>query len=186
MPIQPPPRPSSVLASVLAAGLMLTVAGCSDVLPLGPAPAAPRHLATAIVLQAVRSQPSSPAGTCPAGSASLAEGAKFPGSGQCYRQLGKPLTITSAAVTLYQQPAGPQGQPAMYVLRVTLPAADRAALKAITTTAYHSRDQLATIVAGKTWGIGYVWAPFTAGQFEIPAQSRNQALQLERMLVPSG
>ena len=36
MPFQLPPRPASVLASVLAAGLMLTVAGCSHLTPLGP------------------------------------------------------------------------------------------------------------------------------------------------------
>jgi hypothetical protein len=48
MPFQPSPRLSSVLASVLAAGVMLTVAGCSHLTPLGPDPAAtmpqPHHL----------------------------------------------------------------------------------------------------------------------------------------------
>src|SRR5215472_14186157 len=37
MPFQPLPRPLSVLASVLAAGLMVTVASCSSpITPLGP------------------------------------------------------------------------------------------------------------------------------------------------------
>jgi len=35
MPFRPPPRLASVLASVLAAGLMLTVASCSHLTPLG-------------------------------------------------------------------------------------------------------------------------------------------------------
>jgi hypothetical protein len=108
----------------------------------------------------------------------------FPGSGQCYRQLGKPLTITSAAVTYFQQPARNQ-QPANYGLFITLPAADRAALLAITTKAFHSRDPLAIIVAGKTWGVPLVLAPFTGGRFEIGTQSTNQALQLQRTLVPT-
>jgi len=132
----------------------------------------------------VLSQPSSAAGSCPAGSAKLPPAAEeFPGSGQCYRRIGKPLTITSAAVTYLRQPGANQ-QPASYGLAITVPAADRQALMAITTTADHSRDPLAIIAAGKTWGIPNVDAPFT-GQFEIPAQNANQALQLQRTLIPS-
>jgi hypothetical protein len=132
----------------------------------------------------VLAQPSSPAGSCPAGSARLPPAAEeFPGSGQCYRRLGKPLTITSAAVRYLQQPATNQ-LPANYGLGIRVPAADRAALTAITTKAYQSRDPLAIIVAGKTWGAPNVVGPFT-GQFEIPAKSANQALQLQRTLIPS-
>ncbi len=121
-----------------------------------------------IVLQIVVSQPLSAAGSCPAGSATLPPAAEeFPGSGQCYRR----------------QPAANQ-QPANYGLGITVPAADRTALTAITTKAYRSRDSIATIVAGKTWSVANVPGPFT-GQFEIPAQSANQALQLQRTLIPS-
>ena len=72
MPFHPRPRPSSVLASVLAAaGLVLTVAGCSHLTPLGPdAPATlppPRHLGSPIIVQVMRSQPPTAAGGCPAG-----------------------------------------------------------------------------------------------------------------------
>ena len=63
-------------------------------------------------------------------------------SGQCYRRIGKPLTITSAAVTYIQQPAANQ-QPANHGLGIKVPAADNAALRAVTTKAYHSRDQIA-------------------------------------------
>jgi len=160
------------------------MAGCSQALPLGPTPAAQHHLASAIVLQIVLSQPSPPAGSCPAGSAKLPPAAEeFPGSGQCYRRIGKPLTITSAAVADLQQPAANQ-QSAHYGLGITVPASDRSALMAITTTAYHSRDPLAIIAAGKTWGIPNVDAPFT-GQFEIPAQNAQQAIQLQHTLIPS-
>ena len=169
---------------IALATVALAIAGCSHALPLGRAPAAQHHLASAIVLQIVLSQPSSQAGACPADSAKLPRAAEeFAGSGQCYRRLGKPLMITSAAVTYIQQPAVNQ-QPANYGLGITVPAADRAALMAITTKAYHSRDAIATIVAGKTWGVANVESPFT-GQFEIPAQNANQALRLQRALVPS-
>jgi len=171
-------------AGFLLAAISLTVAGCSQALPLGQTPATQHHLNSAIVLQIVVSHPSSSAGGCPAGYARLPKAAnQFPGSDQCYRRLGKPLTITSAAVSYLQQPAVNQ-QPANYGLGITVPAADKAALLAITTKAYRSRDQIATIVAGKTWSVATVEGPFT-GRFEIPAQNANQALQLQRNLVPS-
>jgi hypothetical protein len=179
-------RPGGRAAGTCAAlaTVTLAVAGCSHALPLGHAQAAQQHLNSAIVLQVVLSRPSSSAGSCPAGYAGLPKAAdQLPGGGECYRRLGKPLTITSAAVTYIQQPAANQ-QPAQYGLAISVPAADRAALLAITTRAYHSRDQIATIVAGKTWGVANVDSPF-ADQFEIPAQNANQALQLQRTLVPS-
>lgn len=161
------------------------MAGCSQALPLGPTPLAQHHLASAIVLQVVRVKQSPPAGSCPAGSVRLPKAAgQFAGSsGQCYRRIGKPLTITSAAVTYIQQPAANQ-RPANHGLGIKVPAADNAALRAMTTKAYHSRDQLAIIAAGKTWAVPNVLSPFT-GSFEIPAQSSKQALQLQRTLVPS-
>lgn len=175
-------RPAAAGIALAAAGL--TVVGCNQALPVGPTPAAQHHLASAIVLQIVLSQPSTPAGSCPTGYARLPKAAEqFPGSGQCYRRLGKPLTITSAAVTYWQQPAANQ-QSANYGLGITVPAADRAALMAITTKAYHSHDPLAIIAVGQTWGVANVAGPFT-GQFEIPAQNAKQALQLQRTLIPS-
>lgn len=176
-------------SGIALAAVALAVAGCSHALPLGQAPAgqapgAQHHLGSAIVLQIVASQPSSRAGSCPSGPASLPRAAwQFPGSGQCYRRLGKPLTITSAVVRYLQQPAANQ-QPANYGLAISVPAADRAALMAITTKAYRSRHALATIVAGKTWGVANIEGPFT-GQFEIPASNAKQALQLQRTLTPS-
>ena len=168
-------------AGTALAAVALTMAGCSHALPLGPAPVGQHHLNSAIVLQTVLSQPPTPAGSCPTGSARLPKAAdQFPGSGQCYRRLGKPLTITSAAVAYLQQPAANQ-QPG---LGITVPAADKAALMAMTTKAYHSHDLLAIIVAGQTWAVSNVEVPFT-GRFEIPAQNAKHALQLQRTLIPS-
>jgi hypothetical protein len=173
---------------IALAAAALTVTGCSHVLPLGPTTAAQRQLASPVVLQIVLSQPSL-AGSCPAGYTRLpGPGADDPGATDgpdgCYRKTGAPVTITSAAVTYFQQPAANQ-QPAMYGVNVTLPASEAAALTAITTTAYHSQNSLATIVGGKTWSIAGIGDPFTGGQFVIPAQNTTQALQLLRTLIPS-
>lgn len=95
---------------------------------------------------------------------------KFPGGGQCYRRLGKPLTITSAAVTYLQQPAANQ-QPANYGLAISVSAADKA-------PGWRSRQR------PFTRGVAIVESPFTS-RFEIPAQNANQALHLQRLLIPS-
>jgi hypothetical protein len=172
-------------AGIALASLGLVAAGCSHALPLGPTPPAQQHLATPIVLRIVRGQPASPAGSCPAGSARLPrQAAGFPGSGQCYRQLGQPLTVTSAAVAYAHQPAGHQ-RPASYGVLIKLPASSRATLLTMTARAYRARDSLAVIVGGRTWAVPVVLAPFTAGQFEIPAPSAKRALQLQRALVPA-
>ena len=73
MPFQPPPRLASALA---AAGLVLAVAGCSNITPLGPDPAPvslppARDLGSPIIMQIMRSQPPTPTGECPAGSIAL-------------------------------------------------------------------------------------------------------------------
>ncbi len=174
-------------AGIAVAALALACAGWSHIVPLGPAPPAPRHLASAVILQLVLSQPPSPAGGCPAGYTTLSppftDYPEVPDA--CYRNLGKPATITSAAVTMAYQPATNQ-QPALYGLNFTLPAAEAAALTAITTKAFDTRDQLAISTVGKTWGVTLTGEPFTNGQFGILVQSENQALQLQRILIPPG
>lgn len=169
------------------AALALTAAGCGHVLPLGPE--APSRLAVPITLQLVLSQPPRPAGGCPAGYAALsAPGPDFPGvTGACYRKTGTPVSFTSAAVTPYVQPAGgqPVQHPAMWGLAVTVPGAGEAALTAITTESYDTRDPLAISIAGTTWAVVMTTAPLTNGRFVFLTQSKNQALQLQRSLVPS-
>ncbi len=196
MPFQPP-RPSPVLATALAtAGIVLTVASCSHLAPLGPASPQPRHLGSPIILQAIRSQPPMPAGRCPAGWAALSAPGD-PNPGPCYRKLGMPVTITSAAVspviegpitTPAGQSAGP-GQPAgsaSYGFAVAVPAADVGAVTALIRQAYGSRGAVDISVAGKTWAAPQVIKPFPGRQIQIFLPSRNQALQLRRILVPPG
>ncbi len=77
MPCQPPRRPLSILASGPAtACVVLAVAGCGHITPLGPGPAPvslppARDLESPIIMQIMRSQAPTPAGRCPAGSIEL-------------------------------------------------------------------------------------------------------------------
>ena len=71
MPVQRPPRPLPVLASALAAAvIVLAVASCSHITPLGPYATQlppPRHLGSPIIVQVMRVQPPTATGGCPAG-----------------------------------------------------------------------------------------------------------------------
>jgi hypothetical protein len=184
MPFQPSPRPTSVLASVLAAaGLVLAVASCGHVTPLGPSgpssvppPAVPPpHLRTSFILEAVRIQDPTSAGGCPSGSVALSGG-----PGQCYQQVGTPVTITSAYVGPVVTGANhiPPGQ---YGFWVTLGAADMPALHALTTAAYDAQGFLGISVAGQTWLLPRVRQPFT-GPLEMVLPTKDQVLSLHRLL----
>jgi hypothetical protein len=104
----------------------------------------------------------------------------------CYRPVGTPVTITSAAVssvTTYQHQQGP----ASYGFAVAFPSADVAALTAVIRQAYDSGDAVGMSVAGKLWQAPQVRSRFIALRAEqINLLSRNQASQLYRLLVPSG
>src|SRR2546430_1920071 len=193
MPFEFRPHPASVLAGLLAAGLMLTVAGCGQLTPLGPDAAAtappPSPLRSPIVLQAMSVQPPAPAGGCPARFTMIS----VPGNpGECVRPLDSPVTITSAAVSAVSsfQPRTPSGQvapgPPLYQIMITLPAADVAAATAVVTTAYDSQGGVDFSVAGRSWGLPKVFKPFRSQQLSIALPSKNQALQLYRLLVLSG
>jgi hypothetical protein len=103
----------------------------------------------------------------------------------CYLPAGRPVTVTSAAVssvTSYPQQTGP----AAYGFVVAFPAADVAALTAVIRQAYDSGDALGMSVAGKLWQAPQTRSRFTALRAEqINLLSREQALQLYRLLVPS-
>ena len=189
MPFQPgKPRSSSVLASVLAAaGIVLTMASCSHLTPLGPdAPPQPRHLGSPIVPEAMRVQAPTATGRCPAGFTTLS--GPVPDPSLCYRPLGAPVTITSAAVAapVVSPASPPPGQPASYGITVAVPAADVAAVTAVITQAYDSRGAIDISVAGKTWAAPEVTKPFPGRQFQIVLPSMTQFLQLQRILVPPG
>ena len=175
---------------IAVAALALAITGCGHVLPLGPdAPLSPSRLAVPIILRLALSQPPLATGGCQAGYASFsAPGPDFPGTpGVCYRGTGTPVSFTSAAVSLDLQPAGsePVQHPTMWGLAITVPGAGVAALTAITTKSYDTRDPLAISIAGTTWAVVMTAAPLTNGRFVFMTQSKNQALQLERTLIPS-
>jgi hypothetical protein len=190
MPFQPPPRLSFVLAGALAAGLVLAVASCSQVTPKGSAPVAhvdthpPSPLRSPFDLEAVGSQLPTGAGGCLKGSVALSGG-----PGQCYRRLGKPVMITSAFVGPVITDA--LHFPGLYGFWVVLPAADVAALRAVTTTAAGAHANLAISVAGRGWLLPIPGRPFTNGQLEIFSPSlnnsllsrNNEVLELHRILV---
>jgi hypothetical protein len=94
--------------------------------------------------------------------------------------------VTSAAVsavTSYPQQTGP----AAYGFAVAFPAADVAPLTAAIRQAYDSGDALGMSVAGKLWQAPQTRSKFIALRAEqINLLSREQALQLYRLLVPSG
>lgn len=208
MPVQRPPRPLPVLTSGLAAaGIVLALASCSHVTPLGPDQAAtmpqPHHLRSPLILQDMRTQGLvPPPGGCPAGWVTLSGGPGQPSP--CYRKTGTAVTITSAAVSpvFSFRPPTPPGQqqapPAQYGFSITVPAADVPALAAVlpttpgppgppTASAVTSATPMPAIsVAGRTWILLGYSTPSTGREFEVTLPSRNQALQLQRMLVPSG
>jgi len=217
MPMQPARRPPSTLASVLAvASLMLAVASCSQITPLGPSGIqfpAPRQLGSPIIVQAMGVQPATAAGGCPAGwiAVSLSPGGgprpatqavpvvtngasaapaspSPPGSVTCYRPVGTPVTITSAAVSAvgtFVPPPGQANGPDLYGFVVAVPDADVAAVTAVIRQAYDSHSAVGITVAGKLWQAPVVFKPFAGQRLEISFLSRNEARQLYRLLVPS-
>ena len=207
---------SVLASALAAAGLMLAAAGCSNITPLGPDPAPvslppARDLGSPITMQVMRSQPATSAGRCPAGSITLfgsePDVPRFagsvavpvqqstatpatppaPGAGvACYLPVGTPVTVTSAgvsAVTSYPQQTGP----AAYGFVVAFPAVEVAALTAVLTQAYDLGDALGLSVAGQLWQAPQTRRRAIALRAEqINLLSRQQALQLHRLLVPSG
>jgi hypothetical protein len=69
---------------------------------------------------------------------------------------------------------------------VGVPATQVVAVTALITRAYDSQGALGVSVAGKLWTAPQVLEPFPGRQLQIALPSRNQALQLYRLLVPFG
>ena len=204
MPLRLRSRQSPVLAGVLAAGLTLTAASCSNLAPLGPDTGPqPHQLRSPIVLQALRIQRPALAGACPAGYVALSGG----NPGQCYVKSGAPVTITSAAVSpvnitaisssVSPTPSGlpphpgqlatpHPGQTARYGFVVAVTAAEAPALSAVIAAAGNGPGALAISVAGQTWAIPPSIQPRARGQFQVLLPSRTQALQLQRTLAAPG
>jgi hypothetical protein len=189
-------RPSSARSGPLAAiALALAIAGCGHVAPLGPDAAAalppPRPLGSPIIMQVMLGKPGTPpAGGCPAGYGALSGPGAAQDNGWCYRPLGAPVTFTAASVATgrLKSAAGQSDAStgAEAALMFALPAADRAALTAITTKAYRAKGYVDISVAGQSWAIPKALAPLTGGQFAISLPSRGLALQLRQLLDPAG
>jgi hypothetical protein len=200
---------ASTLAAITITAVIAVASYTSHLTPLQPDLAAtipsPSHLGSPIVVQAMLVQlSSSPGGSCPAGYTGMSGPAAQPG--QCFRKLGAPVTFTTAGVTSYQpRPPLPPGTSA---LLIGLPAADVAALTAVTREASDAvprsaipqsagpqksaatpsagpQGAVVISVAGKTWAILVTTQPITAHWFSIVLPGENLALQLERILVPS-
>ena len=188
--------------SMALAGLVLTVAAAarrSRLVLHRPLLPVPSRLASAIVLQpgaerprgvgeqnarSARSRsPGRARSTLPAGGTDPVSSPSTP-TGVCFRQLGKPVTFTSAGVAVAEQPARsqPVQQPASWVVRINLPAAEAAELAAVTTRLAGTQDQLAIIIAGQTWAMPLTLQPLTGGEFAFSAESKNQALRIQRLL----
>jgi hypothetical protein len=187
MPFQRSPRPLSVLASGLAAAIIgLAVAGCGHVTPLGPGPTPvaapvigpPRQLQTPFVLKAVRVESS--ANGCPAGYAAVAGD-----PGTCYRQLGTPVTVTTASVSAGSVVSGTSGVPAgQYGFWLVLPTADQSALHAMTAAAAAAQGNLGISIGGQTWLLPRVGQAFT-GPLEIFSSDRSRIVQFYNQLSAS-
>jgi hypothetical protein len=110
-----------------------------------------------------------------------------PGSGvACFRPVGRPVTITSAAVSSVTTNRNQPGA-AWHVFVVAFPATDVPALTALIRQAYDSGDALGMSVAGKLWQAPQPRRKFIALRAEqINLLSGAQAVQLYRLLVPSG
>lgn len=204
MLFRPLPRVPAAAAGLLAAGVMLAVASCGHVAPLGPDPAAtmpqPQRLSSPLVLQDVRTQPPAPAG-CPAGYVTLPGGAS---PGMCYATAGTRVTTIASAgvspVVSFRPPAPPgqQAVPVQYGFWITVPAADVPGLTAVipaasgspgppTASAVPANAAVPTIsVAGRTWAFVGFSTRFTSREFEVFLSSKNQALQLQRILAAAG
>jgi hypothetical protein len=196
MPFPLARRPSRVRSGPLAAiaiAIALTVAGCGHVTPLGPDAAVtfppPRPLGSPIIMQVMLGKPGTPPG-CPAGYVALSGPGAAQDNGWCYRTLGAPVTFSSAGVATgrLKNAAGQSDAStgAEAALMFTLPAADRAALTAITTKAYEAKGYVDISVGGQSWAIPKAEAPLTGGQFAISLPSRGLALQLQHLLDPAG
>ena len=205
MPYRRPRLPSALATLLAAAGSVLAVASCTgQITPLGPEAAMPHphQLRSPLVLEDMRTQGlvAGQPGGCPAGWVTLSSDPGQPG--QCYRKTGTPVTITSAAVSpvVSFRPPPPPGQgaaPVQYGFSIIVPAADVPALAAVlpaapgppgppTASAVTPATLIPAIsVAGRTWILLGYGTPSAGGEFNVTLPSRNQALQLQRMLAAS-
>jgi hypothetical protein len=202
------PRVPAVAASVLAAGLMLTVASCSQLTPLGPdaAPSlpSPHPLRAPLVVQIMQLGPPASAASCPAGEVALSGGVN---PAACYRRTGTRTTISSAATSAMvtfrpPAPSGQPPQPIQYGFWISLPASDSAALTAVITaetgplssasaqrtpvSSVPTTSALTVSVGDRSWALAGFTTADAGRRFEVFLSSSSLAAQLQRALSASG
>jgi hypothetical protein len=148
----------------------------------GLQPNVPRAAAAQVVLRT----PVQGSTATPAPTATLPRPAEPPVGVACFRPVGTPVTVTSAGVSpvaTYQNQPGP----AMYGFVIAFPAADVAALTAVVRQAQDAGEATSISVAGKLWQAPQPRQRVNALRaVQITLLSRNQAIQLHHLLVPSG
>jgi hypothetical protein len=191
-PLGPDPAPVSDLASPIFVQVMRsqppTTGGqclAGSVALFGSEPNVPRTVPVPVHTQLIKGSTAAPAPP-PTPAAAPTTPPALPAGVACYRPVGTPVTVTSAAVssvTIYQHQTGP----ASYGFVVAFPTADVPALTALIRQAYDSGDAVGMSVAGKLWQAPQLRRKVTALRAEqINLFSRNQAIQLHSLLVPSG
>ncbi len=193
-PLGPAPAPVNLPpARDLGSSIVMQVMRSQPPTPTGRCPAGsvalfgsePNVLRTAVASSVPVPVPAQPVQGSTVTPTPTATPAAPPAGVACYLPAGRPVTITSAAVspvTTYQHQPGP----AWYGFVVAFPAADVPALTALIRQAYDSGDALGMSVAGKLWQAPQPRRKFTALRAEqVNLLSRTQAFQLYRLLVPS-
>jgi hypothetical protein len=194
-PLGPDPAPSLPPSSQLGSPITVQVMRSQQPMPTGRCPAgsvalfgSEPNVPRADVVRSVQvgrkelagdstgsTATPSPTATPPAPSAGVA----------CYLPVGRPVAITSAAVSSVTTNRNHPG-PATYGFVVAFPTAEVAALTAVIRQAYDSGDAVGMSVAGKLWQAPQVRRKYIALRAEqITLLSRNQAFQLYRLLGPS-
>jgi hypothetical protein len=190
-PSMPPPRHlgSPIIVQVMRSRSHSPTSGCpAGWLEVFLAPSLLPHASSVHAVQ-VSGQPgtsgrSEPSRTTPTPAPAAAPPSPLP----CYQPVGTPVTITSAAVSTvlpYPVPRGQPKGPAPYGFTVAVPGANVAAVTALITQAYDAGDALGISVAGRLWEAPQVRSAFSGQRLEIAVFTKNQALKLYRLLIPS-
>ena len=189
----PPPRHlgSPIIVQVMRVQPSTATGGCPAgwagvSLPAGGGPRTAIAPAVRVVPQGASASPVPPP---PAASPAPPPPSAALASITCYRPAGTPVTITSAAVSsvfTYRPPPGQANGPDLYGFIVAVPGAEVAAVTAVIRQAHDTGSAVGISVAGKLWQAPMVFRPFPGQRLEISLLSRNQAVHLHRMLVPSG
>ena len=189
----PPPRHlgSPIIVQVMRVQPSTATGGCPAgwagvSLPAGGGPRTAIAPAVPVVPQGASASPAPPQ---PAASPAPPPPSAALASITCYRPAGTPVTITSAAVSsvfTYRPPPGQANGPDLYGFIVAVPGAEVAAVTAVIRQAHDTGSAVGISVAGKLWQAPQALKPFPGQRLQIAFLSKNQALQLYRILVPSG